>query len=311
MLVLVAIVAGMSVFANGQGEEAAASYPSKDVTVIVIAAAGGGTDAMARAATNPLQEILGQPFVVENNGTAGGLVAMDDIYAADPDGYTLGVFSNTDVANFAYTQEDVDFTVDDFTYIAALNNTGDIFVLKKDSEFGSLEELLAYAKENPGKVTVGLPSTIQYMSLDLLQQAFGVELTGVVYGGGNKAYADLLGGHVEAGILGAKFIKQCKEQGIDILGLLLDDRLSSFPDVPTFAEQGYPVNNPARRMLVGPKGIDQEIVDTLVAALEEGFEGKIKDNIVAIGEVPMLLTGSELASFLEDDFSMRKEFLTK
>ncbi len=308
VMTLVAMV-GASLFAGGQAENAgAAAYPSKEVTCIVIANAGGGTDAMARAVTNPLEKLMGKPFVVINNGSAGGLVAMEDISAADPDGYTLGVFSNTDVANFAYGQENCEFTVDDFTYIAALNTTGDIIVLKKNSQFKSLDEFLTFAKANPGKVTIGLPSPIQEMSLTLFSQATGTELTGVVYGGGNNVFADLLGGHIEAGILSAKFVQQATEQKLSVLGLMLDDRLSSYPDVPTFSEQGYNVSNPAKRMLVGPKGIDQAVIDKLVAAMEEGYTADMKKNIEAIGEVPELTTGDELAAFLADDFAMRKTY---
>ncbi|MDY4609531.1 MAG: tripartite tricarboxylate transporter substrate binding protein [Sphaerochaetaceae bacterium] len=309
MVMCLSAVIGASLFAGGQAEAAGADgYPSKEVSCIVIANAGGGTDAMARAVTNPLEKLMGKPFVVINNGSAGGLIAMEDISAADPDGYTLGVFSNTDVANFAYGQADCAFTVDDFTYIAALNTTGDIIVLKKNSQFKSLDDFLAYAKGNPGKATVGLPSPIQEMSLTLFSQATGAELTGVVYGGGNKVFADLLGGHIEAGILSAKFIQQASEQNLTVLGLMLDDRLSSYPDVPTFLELGYEVSNPAKRMLVGPKGMDSAIVAKLVAAMETGYGADMKQNIEAIGEVPELTTGDELAAFLADDFAMRRTY---
>ncbi len=306
LLMALAVIA--PVFANGTAEKAEAVYPSKEVTCIVIAAAGGGTDAMARAATNPLETIMGKPFVVVNNGSAGGLLAMEDIADSDPDGYTIGVFSNTDVASFAYGQKGCEFTVDDFTYIAGLNTTGDIIVLKKDSRFSNLEEFIAYAKANPKALTIGLPSPTQEMTLTLFENAVGAEFTGVVYGGGNKVFADLLGGHIEAGVLGAKFVKQAGENNLSILGLMLADRLSTYPDVPTFREQGYDAVNPAVRMIVGPKGIDQSVVDKLVAALEEGFEGAISENIKAQGEIPQLLTGAALDSFLKEDFAMRKAY---
>ena len=307
MLALVLVVASATAFANGASEDADV-YPSKEVSVIVIAKAGGGTDAMARAVSTPLETILGKPFVITNNGSAGGLIAMEDIYAADPDGYTLGVFSNTDVANFAYTQKDCLFTVDDFTYLAGLNQTADIVVLKKGSPFNNLDEFIAYAKDNPEKLTVGLPSPIQEMSLSLFENGTDIDVTGVVYGGGNKVFADLLGGHVDAGILSAKFIKQAADNGLVVFGLMLPERLPSFPDTPTFVEQGYDVVNPAVRMLVAPKGLSEDIIETLEAALEEGFKGPMADNITAINEVPVLLIGDELDKFLADDFAMRKNY---
>ncbi len=313
-LVLCVALLGSVLFAAGQAESAKKSvdsYPTKEVTCIVIAAAGGGTDAMARAVTTPLEKIMNNPFVVVNNGSAGGLMAMGEIKSAKADGYTVGVFSNTDVANFAYTQKDLPISTDDYTYIAGLNTTGDVLILKKGSPFTSTEEFIAYAKKNPGAATIGLPSPIQEMSLGLINKAMGIKATGVVYGGGNKVYADLLGGHVEAGILSAKFILQAEDQDLKVLGLLLNERLSSFPDVPTFTEQGYGIDNPARRMLVGPKGMDKAIVEKLVASLKAGYEGPIAASITAIGEVPALLVGEELDTFLEADFAMRKDFLVK
>ncbi len=287
----------------------AADYPSKEIQCIVPANAGGGTDALARAVCTPLEGALGKPIVIVNNGSASGLVGIEEISKAEPDGYTLGVFSNTDVANFVYTSEGVEFDTDSFTYIAGLNTTGDLLLLKKGSEIKDLDEFIAYAKENPGKVTVGLPSAIQNLSLNLLNEKLGIETSGVVYEGGNKVFADILGGHIDAAILSAKFVGQAEEQGITVLGMMLPERLETFPDVPTFTEQGYDIVNPAVRMLVGPKDLPQEVVDTIVANLEQGYEKDISEGLLTIGECPKLLTGDALETFLKDDFAMREEQL--
>ena len=293
------------------GIEAAAdiAWPEKDIQCIVTASAGGGTDAVARAVTTPLEKELGKPIVIINNGSAGGLVGMEEISAAEPDGYTLGVFSNTDVANFVYTTEDCAFTLDDFTYIAGLNSTGDILLLKKDSPYSSLDEVIAYAKENPGKMTIALPSPIQNLSLSLMNSALGIETTGVVYDGGNNAFADIVGGHVDAGILSAKFISQAEEQDIAVLGLMLDERLETFPDTPTFVEQGYDIVNPAVRMLVGPKDMPQEIVEKIQSQLEVCYEGDAREGLLTIGESPVLRVGTALDEMLETDFAMREKLL--
>ena len=292
--------------AGGAGE---LSWPEADIQCIVTAGAGGGTDAVARAVTTPLEKELGKPVVVINNGSAGGMVGMEEIAAADPDGYTLGVFSNTDVANFVYGSDGCEFGLEDFTYIAGLNSTGDVLVMKKGSSYQTIDELIAYAKENPGAVTVALPSTIQNLSLSLMNQAMGIETTGVVYEGGNKVFADLVGGHIDAGILSAKFIAQADEQEMKILGLMLNERLETFPDTPTFMEQGYDISNPAVRMLVGPKDIPQELVEKIQDALKVCYEGEAREGLLTIGESPVLRTGEELDTFLQDDFAMREELL--
>ncbi|MDD3252910.1 MAG: tripartite tricarboxylate transporter substrate binding protein [Lachnospiraceae bacterium] len=290
-------------------ETAVSVYPEKEVQVIVTAAAGGGTDALARAVCSPLEKQLGKSMVIINEGAASGLVGMSNIAASEPDGYTLGVFSNTDVANFVYTNPETDFALDSFTYIAALNQTGDLIVLKKDSPYADLETFLAYAKEHPGEITIGLPSAIQNLSLNLFNKGMSVETTGIVYEGGNKVFSDLIGGHIDAGILSAKFIGQCEDQNITVLGLMLAERLDTYPDIKTFKEQGYDINNAAARMLVGPAGMPQEVKDRLVAELEAGYEGDIAEALRTIGESPVLLTGEELDQFLTEDFAMREDML--
>ena len=128
---------------------ASAAYPEKEIQCIVTAAAGGGTDAMARAVCTPLEKTLGKAIVIINNGSASGLVGMGDIADADADGYTLGVFSNTDVANFVYGAGECDFTTEDFTYIAGLNTTGDILVLKKGTDMNGLEDFIQRPRKSP------------------------------------------------------------------------------------------------------------------------------------------------------------------
>lgn len=295
------------------GEQAAASaaYPEKEIQCIVTAAAGGGTDAMARAVCTPLEKTLGKAIVIINNGSASGLVGMGDISQAAADGYTLGVFSNTDVANFVYGASECDFTTDDFTYIAGLNTTGDILVLKKGSDMKNLDDFVSKAKEKPGELTIALPSAIQNLSLDLMNEKMGIVTTGVVYEGGNKVLADLLGGHIEAGILSAKFISQAQEQDLTVLGIMLGERLGTFPDISTFSEQGYDIVNPAVRMLVGPKGLPESVVNVLVENLKQGYEGEIKESVSNIDEEPALLTGADLDAFLKEDFAMREAMLKK
>lgn len=266
---------------------------------------------MARAVCTPLEKTLGKTIVIINNGSASGMVGMGDIAKAKADGYTLGVFSNTDVANFVYGGSDCGFTTEDFTYIAGLNTTGDILVLRKGSDLKSLDDFISKAKAMPGELTVALPSSIQNLSLDLMNEKLGISTTGVVYEGGNKVLADLLGGHIEAGILSAKFISQAQEQGLSILGIMLPDRLGTFPDIPTFSEQGYDIVNPAVRMLVGPKGLPDEVVNVLAEDLKKGYEGEIKESIKNIDEQPALLTGTDLDAFLKADFAMRESALAK
>lgn len=306
---VLAIVASAAAMANGQPEGAAVSsdaYPEKGISVIVTAKAGGGTDAMARAVCTPLSKRLGKSMVIINNGSASGLAGMTEISRANPDGYTLGVFSNTDVAHFVNTIEDVQFKTDDFTFIAALNATSDVLILSADSQFSNLEEMLSFAKMNPRTVTVALPTSIQHMSLQILNEAFGVEFAGIVYEGGGSVFSALVGSQVDAGILSAKFINQSKDQELNVLGIMLEERLETFPELPTFFEQGYKAVNAAARMLVGPAGLPEEVISTIKSQLDAGYESEIRESVLSINEAPAYKDYAEVNNFLDKDFSIRK-----
>ena len=291
----------------------AGAYPEKEIKLIVTQPSGGGTDAIARAVAVPLEKCLGVPVVVINQGAASGLVGITDVSKAKPDGYTLAVFSNVDNSYFAYTQEGVEFTVDDFTYIAGLNATADIIILGKNSPYKNLEEFIKAAKDDPGGVTLAIPSVGQFLSVNLLNEKLGIELTPVVYEGGGKVFADLLGGHVDAGCLSAKFAKQSEENGLVVVGLMLDERLETAPNVPTFVEQGYDILNPAIRMLNAPKGLPQEVIDTLSKCLAAGYAegGEIARNLRTIDEAPIYRDYKTINEFLKSDFAMREKLLKK
>src|SRR5699024_4739480 len=119
--------------------------------------------------------------------------------------------------------------------LGGLNETGDILVVPKNSEIDSLNDFIEHAKDNPSNVTIALPSKTQEMNITLMENEMDIELTQVVYESGNKVLADLIGGHIDAGILSAQFADQATDQDLKVLGLMTEDRLDTIEDVPTFA----------------------------------------------------------------------------
>lgn len=311
IMLLIIVLASCSA-SKSSGKEAGNSdaYPEKSIDLIVPFGAGGGTDQIARSVANALEKELGQPVVVTNKAAASGVVGSNEIASSDPNGYTLGVFSNTDVANFVYTvKEGVNFGLDDFTYLGGLNETGDILVVPKGSDIDSLDDFIKYSKENPGNVTVALPSKTQEMNITLMENEMDIELTQVVYESGNKVLADLIGGHIDAGILSAQFADQASDQGLKILGLMTEERLDTIEDVPTFTEQGYDVSNPAVRMLVGSADMPDDVVEKIEQALKEQYDGELAEVLSKMGEVPTYRNMDDLETFLEKDFDMREDIL--
>jgi len=292
--------------ADGEGND----YPSKEIELIVPFGAGGGTDAIARAVASELEKELGETFVVTNQTSANGIVGSNEIASSNNDGYTLGVFSNTDVASFVYMiQTGVEFELDSFTYLGGLNETGDLLVVPAESDINTLDEFVEKAKSNPGELTVALPSQTQEVNISLMKENADIDVTSVVYDSGNNVLADLIGEHIDGGILSASFAAQAEDQNLKVLGVMLDERLESIPDVPTFAEQGYDVSNPAARLLVGPADLPADVVEKVETALTNAYEGELAGNLERMGEVPRNRISEELNSFLESDFQMREEIL--
>jgi len=311
VLVLFALM-GSVVFAAGDQETFSAKpFPSDSIELIVPFGAGGGTDRIARAVANALQNELGQPVVVVNKTAAGGVMGSNEIAQATPDGYTIGVFSNTDVANFEYkVKTGVEFTIDSFTYLGGLNVTGDLLIAAKGSGIESLSDFVSEAKASAGTVTVALPSGTQNLNVSIMEDVIGIDVSGVVFGGGGEVMSNLIGGHTDVGILSAQFAGQAEEQGLVVLGVMLDERLETIDHVPTFAELGYPVSNTASRMLVAPKGLPQDVIDAYENALANAYAGSLSTELRNMGEAPVYKNSTALKAFLEKDFAMRKKLLS-
>jgi tripartite-type tricarboxylate transporter receptor subunit TctC len=302
LLGLLVLTTGSAVFAD--------NYPAKEIQLIVPFGAGGGTDKVARLVANALEKQLGKPVVVINKNSAGGIIGSNEIAQAKPDGYTLGVFSNTDVAQFVYAvKTGVQFKLNSFTYLAGVNETGNILILPKNSKLKTTKDFVKEAKKKPAELIIALPSKTQNLDLQLMEKAMKIKVTGVVYDGGNKAFADLLGGHVDAAILSAQFSVNAKEQGLDILGVMLDERLETIKEIPTFAEQGYKISNPAARMLVAPKGLPSDVVRNIENALQKAFQGELSQALQKMGETPKYRDMATLAKFLKQDFAMRAKLM--
>lgn len=302
LLCLLILTTGSTILAD--------NYPDKEIQLIVPFGAGGGTDKVARVVANALEKQLGKPVVIINKTSAGGIVGSNEIAKAKPDGYTLGVFSNTDVAQYVYAvKTGIQFNLDSFTYLAGVNETGNILILPKNSKIKTTNDFIKEAKKKPGQLIVALPSKTQSLDLKLMEKAMEIKVTGVVYDGGNKAFADLLGGHVDAAILSAQFSVNAKEQGLSILGVMLDERLETIKEISTFTEQGYQFSNPAARMLVAPKGLSGDVVRNIENALQKAFQGELSQALLRMGETPKYRDLSTLAKFLEKDFAMRAELM--
>src|SRR6266702_1886768 len=246
----------------------AEDWPTRPVRILIPFTAGGTADMLGRLAAEKLSVAFGQQFVPENKPGASGLIAAADAANAAPDGYTLFVSGVGGlIISSAISPNPPADVVTGYTHIADFGGPPAVLVANKDIPARNLAEFIAYAKANPGKLNYGSPSPGSLANL-------AIALQNVTYRGASQAMTDLMGGHIAvtstaltsaAGtIVGGK---------VRPLAITSRKRVPDFPDIPTFAEQGFPaLVAEVWFALSGPAGIPAEIVRKLNAAVVQAWQ---------------------------------------
>jgi len=221
----------------------AQTYPDRPITMIVPFAAGGASDVIARIIGERMGQALGQTIVNENVAGAGGVIALNRVATAKPDGYTILIGNTgTNAASYVLTP-DVKFTPDSFLPVGLIAKTAPVLAVKKDFPAKTLAEFVAYAKANPGKINLahaGVGSS-NYLICKNFIAAAKVEVTLVSYRGAGPALNDLLGGHVD-GVCdnAASIAPSIQADRVQGLAVAAAKRLEILPDLKTSAEGGLP-----------------------------------------------------------------------
>jgi len=273
---------------------AADDYPARPVTVIVPYPAGGGVDFMGRLVAQNLSAALGQQFVVENRGGAGGMIGTRDIAKAAPDGYTIGMML-TGISLGPDPGYDVN---KDFAPIGVVASTPIIVDANPSLPVKSLTDVIALAKKEPGKLAAGTPPapTLNYFATKLFNSMAGVDITVVAYKGTGPLTNDLLGNHVPLGFntIPAS-VSQIEAGQLRGLAVASAARSAALPNVPTAAESGLPGFEAVQYYgVVAPAGTSRPIVDRLNGALRKMLTSDdVKKRLVAAGSDPAPSTPEE------------------
>ncbi len=271
---------------------AAQAYPEKPIHLIVGFQPGGVTDIAARVVGQKLSDAWKQQVVVENRTGAAGLVAVELVQHASPDGYTLLVtstdFLTINPSAFAKLPYDPDRS---FTSVASLTFTPLVFVTGMSTGINSLKELIAAAKAKPGTVAFSSPGvgSTNHLTGELFADAIGTKLVHVAYRGGVPAAQAVVSGEVQMGIIAVSsaqpFVKGSK---MKILGIASPQRISLVPDWPTIAEQGVPGFDAALRVgMWGPAGVPQPVVAKLQGEIAKALQDKdVLDHFATLGNLP-------------------------
>jgi tripartite-type tricarboxylate transporter receptor subunit TctC len=285
--------------------ETPADYPTRPITLIVPYAAGGGNDVFARGVAEPMGKVLGQPFVIENRGGAGGSIGTRQVAKSAPDGYTLGLGGTGTLAiaptlypNFGYDSRK------DFAPIGLIATGPLIISVNPLLPARNIQEFIALAKAEPGKLnyaSAGKGSGI-HLGTVLFALTAGIEITHVPYRGTGPALTDLLGGHVAmyfsslSSAIG--LVKEGKLRALGVTGL---KRSPIFPEVPTVAEQGLPGFEAVLHYgIVAPAGTPRPIVDKLNAALRAALNTEdVNRRLATEGAEPLPTTPEEYAADID------------
>lgn len=278
---------------------AADPFPSKEIRLVVPWNAGGSNDISARALSQLAAED-GVRIIVDNVPGATGTIGMAKVANAEPDGYTLGMGTSSTLAQVA--QGLTPLKNDKFVPIARVTTDPLILLVPAGSPYGTLEAFIAHVKQNPGKVSIGIPGTnnLNHIFAVMAGRAAGSETLAVPYTGGSKVIADLAGKQIQAGVLKPSESKSQIDGGlVKPIAVFANERLKSMPDVPTFKEKGYDVfpYGPLVQMayIVAPAGTPPVVREKLTAMFHKYIQSaKFKASSEAGGALVDDLTGAAL-----------------
>jgi tripartite-type tricarboxylate transporter receptor subunit TctC len=234
------VVAAAASAALAQGDPAA-DYPNRPVKIIVSVPAGGGVDTVTRIFAAKLQQRLGQPFVIENRGGGGGNIGAEAAYVAEPDGYTLLATQPAPITSSVALYKKLNFDPAALEPVAVMSKFPNVLLVRQDFPAKTAQELIAYVKANPGKVTFASqgPGTTSHLTAELMAKVAGLKMLHVPYRGTGPALNDLVAGHVDFIFMELASGYKLHEGGkARILAVATDKRLDMLPDVPTLIELG-------------------------------------------------------------------------
>jgi len=296
---------------------AADSWPSRPVKVIVPYPAGGSTDVLARMVTRRLGNALGQPFIVENRFGANGNIGAAAVATAPPDGYTL-LISTTGPLSFnklIYKSAAFD-PVKDFTPIIEVASIPLLVAVNASVPLKNIAELVAYARDNPGKLTYGTSGigSMGHLTAEKLQRDLGIRLTHVPYKGSAPALNDVVAGTVDLSLdLAPMYAGFVQSGALRALAVTSPDRYPLMPDVPTLTEQGASGFDATGWVAVaGPAGLAADVTRKINGAVNEYLDSdEGKSELLKLGMTPRGGTPEDLANRMASEIAKWREVAEK
>ncbi|MDB5371933.1 MAG: Tripartite-type tricarboxylate transporter, receptor component TctC [Belnapia sp.] len=287
--------------------QTAARFPERPVRFVVAYAAGGAADNQNRLVAQKLSESWGKPVVVENKPGGNTLIATETVMRAPADGHTLLSVSLPFGLNPLMFDRLPYDPFRDFTPVALISTIPNILVVHPDFPARNVQEFVAYAKANPGKVAVAHTGigAITHLSGELLYDRAGIEVTTIAYGGSAPAHVDVLSGRVPA-MFDSSMLPHIAAGRVRALGVTSRDRVALLPEIPSIAEQGFPDFDAAAFYgLVAPKGTPPEVVEKLAADIRGALrQADVREKMRALTFVPGDTTPAQFTDFIRNEVSL-------
>ncbi len=283
---------------------AQAAWPERPIKFIVPFAAGGATDLLARPWADLLGKTFNQQVIIENRGGASGLIGAEAAFRSAPDGYTLFFTSNSTTV-FQPQLRKINYDSKQFIPVARMGDSISGFIVHPKHGFRTIQDLVDFAKKNPGKLTFGSsgPGTTTHLRLEMLVYKTGIEILHVPYRGGSDSLQDLLAGTIDIMNEGST-LSHAKAGKLTLLNVNHYERFAEFPDVPTLTEAGIKdADVPVWFGLYAPPGTPKEIVEKLNAKINEiSATPEMKAKLQAASAVPVVQNLADLQKHLDADY---------
>jgi tripartite-type tricarboxylate transporter receptor subunit TctC len=272
-------------------DAAAQDYPTRSVTILVPFAAGGGTDILARAVAQRLEQRLGKPFVIENRVGAGTVLAAGAAAKATPDGYTLmQATSGTLAMNGAIFKSLPYDPAKDLIPVALVAAVPFVLLVNADLPVRSVADLVKLAKEKPLSYGSGGPGAFHHLNTELFSTMTGIKMSHVPYRGSAPALIDLVAGHIQVLFTDlAPAIELVRSNKVRVLGITTAEPAAAAPDIPPLAKAGLPgYDTAAWQMLVAPAGTPKPILTKLNAEVNALVNtAEVKKQFIDLGLIPI------------------------
>jgi tripartite-type tricarboxylate transporter receptor subunit TctC len=297
---------------------AQSNYPDRPIRLIIAFVPGGATDTLARQLNNDLQNVLGQPVVIENRPGAGGYLAWSHVASADPDGYTLLLAENAlAISQALYKKSKSPFDpITQYDAISGVAVAPSALLVANNVPAKTVKELVDYSRTVPQKLnfaSAGIGS-VSHLNFEVFMDRTGMQAVHVPYKGGGQAMGDVLAGHVPMTITSVQASKGLVESNkVKALAVTGSSRSPAMPDVPTMQEAGVPPADVELRFwfaVFGPKGMPAAVKDKLAQAIAKVMnDPAMRERLAKLDITPDVIPAATLHTKLEGEIKNWTRFI--